>query len=193
MRFEKDQLLIHRVLGGDTTAFDTLYEMYHAQVYAMVAGRVADRDAVDDLVQVTFMRAFRSLGRFRGQAAFSTWLVQIALNACISCHRTQRVRQNWVQQVEDVEALPVGNREVPWHENPERAFIQNERLTLVIRSIRALPAVYRRAMWLRYVDEWSYEEIMDALDLPMGTVKTRLNRGRRRLEGTFRRLGLFAM
>jgi RNA polymerase sigma-70 factor (ECF subfamily) len=89
----RDNLLIREVLGGDNSAFDVLYRHYHPQVYAMVARRTGDREMIDDIVQITFMRAYCALSRFRGQSNFATWLIQIALNACTSHHRTQRVRQ----------------------------------------------------------------------------------------------------
>lgn len=183
------RVLIRRALAGEQDAFEALYRAYYPQIYGTVARRV-DRESIEDLVQTTFMRAFRALRSFRGDAAFSTWLTQIALNACRSHIRARQVRQNWLQGVEDLEAVPTIEREVPHSEDPERAMHQKQRKELVRKSIQALPPRYRKAMWLHYVMDWSYEEITHALQVPIGTVKTWLCRARRQLAGEFRRLGL---
>jgi RNA polymerase sigma-70 factor (ECF subfamily) len=159
----------------------------------MIARRVSDRDLTEDLVQTTFLRAFRSLNTYRGDAAFSTWLTQIALNVFKSHLRAQRVRQTWVHETEDPERATGIDREPAPCENPEQVMQQKERRKLVIQGIRSLPARYRKAVWLRYIKDWSYEEITQALQVPMGTVKTRLCRGRRQLKGEFRKLGLQAV
>lgn len=189
----EDRVLIRRVLGGDPSAFDTLYKTHHPRVYATIARRVSDRDLIEDLVQTTFLRAFCSLKTYRGDAAFSTWLTQIALNAFKSHLRAQRVRQTWVHQTEDPELATGIDREPAPCENPEQAMQQKERRKLVIQGIRCLPARYRKAVWLRYIRDRSYEEITQVLQVPTGTVKTWLCRGRRQLKGEFRKLGLQAV
>ncbi len=186
----EDRALIRRTLDGDPTAFETLYRAHHPQVYAMIARRVTDRDLLEDLIQTTFLRAYRSLKTYRGDAAFSTWLTQIALNVYKSHLRAQRVRQTWIYETEDPELAAGIDREPAPYENPEHVMQQKERRKLVIKGIRSLPSRYRKAIWLRYVRDWSYEEIMQALQVPMGTVKTWLCRGRRQLKGEFRKLGL---
>ena len=93
----QDQNLIRASLSGDSRAFEKLYHKYQSQIYGTLAKRMSDRDTVDDLMQDTFFRAYRSLHTFKGQAAFSTWLTQIALNVYRSHLRSQQVRKNWVQ------------------------------------------------------------------------------------------------
>ena len=189
----EDRALIRRTLDGDRTAFEALYRAHHPQDYAMIARRVADRDLIEDLIQTTFLRAYRSLKTYRGDAAFSTWLTQIALNVYKSHLRAQRVRQTWVHETEDPERVAGIDREPAPYENPEHVMQQKERRKLVIKGIRSLPVRYRKAVWLRYFRDWSYEEITQALQVPMGTVKTWLCRGRRQLKGEFRKLGLHAV
>ena len=186
----EDRALVRRTLAGDQTAFEVLYRDHYPQVYAMIARRVADRDLIEDLVQTAFMRAFRSLKTYRGDAAFSTWLTQIALNVYRSHLRAQRVRQNWVRQTDDPEGVAGIDREPALYENPENVMQRKERRKLVMQVIRSLPVRYRKAVWLRYVKDRSYEEITQALQVPMGTVKTWLCRARRQLKGEFRKLGL---
>lgn len=188
-----DRLLVRRALDGDQNAFEALYRTHRSQIHGVIARRTSDRDAVEDLAQVTFMRAFRALGSFRGESAFSTWLTQIALNVSKSHMRSRQVKEGWLREVADPEALRAAHRELRPYEDPERALHQKQRRELVRRSIESLPDRYRRAMWLHYVMDWSYEEITHALQVPIGTVKTWLCRARRQLEGEFRKLGLQPM
>jgi RNA polymerase sigma-70 factor (ECF subfamily) len=189
----EERILIRKAMSGDEKAFASLYKTHYPQIFAMIARRTSDRDMVDDLVQTTFMRAFSALARFRGDSSFATWLTQIALNVHKSHLRAQSVRRKWVQEVEDPELLVANNREPRTYENPEKTVTQKQHQELVRKSIRALPARYRQAVWLRYVMDWSYEEITQTLQVPMGTVKTWLNRARHQLRGEFRKLGLQAV
>ena len=186
----QDQNLIRASLSGDRRAFETLYHKYQSQIYGTLAQRISDRDTVDDLMQDTFFRAYRSLHTFKGQAAFSTWLTQIALNVYRSHLRSQQVRQNWVYQTEDPEVVRNVIRDIIPGTLPDQIVEKRERIQLVHKSIQNLPERYRKAMWLRYVMDWSYEEITQALRVPLGTVKTWLCRARRQLKNEFRKLGL---
>ncbi|MDA0745936.1 MAG: sigma-70 family RNA polymerase sigma factor [bacterium] len=190
MSLNEEPQYIRQAIAGDHAAFDKLYRAHYAQIFATLARRTGDRDVADDLAQTTFLRAFRSLKAFRGDAAFSTWLTQIALNVHRSHLRAQRVRHRWIHGMEDPEIAVDIDYDLIRSENPERIVQQKQHRELVRQGIRALPARYRRAVWLRYVQEWSYEEITQALQVPMGTVKTWLNRSRRQLKGEFRKLGL---
>jgi RNA polymerase sigma-70 factor (ECF subfamily) len=185
-----EAVLVKRAAGGDRGAFDALYRAHQPQVYGVIARRLDDRDLVDDLVQMTFLKAFGSLKSFRGEAAFSTWLTQIALNVHRSHLRSQRVRRRWVLAAEDPEDLVRFPVDRP--DGPDRVVQKRQHRELVRRGIRTLPERYRKAVWLRYVKERSYEEIVQALHVPMGTVKTWLCRARRQLKGEFRRMGLEA-
>ena len=186
----QDQNLIRASLSGDRRAFEKLYHKYQNQIYGTLAQRISDRDTVDDLMQDTFFRAYRSLHTFKGQAAFSTWLTQIALNVYRSHLRSQQVRQNWVYQTEDPEVVRNVIRDIIPGTLPDQIVEKRERIQLVHKSIQNLPERYRKAMWLRYVMDWSYEEITQALRVPLGTVKTWLCRARRQLKNEFRKLGL---
>ena len=186
----QDQTLIRASLSGDRRAFEMLYHKYQSQIYGTLAQRMSDRDTIDDLMQDTFFRAYRSLHTFKGQAAFSTWLTQIALNVYRSHLRSQQVRQNWVHQTEDPEIVHNVIRDLIPDALPDQIVEKRERIQLVHQSIQNLPERYRKAMWLRYVMDWSYEEITQALRVPLGTVKTWLCRARRQLKNEFRKLGL---
>ncbi len=185
-----DQTLIRASLAGDRRAFEKLYHKYRNLIYSILVQRVSDRDTVDDLMQNTFYRAYRSLHTFKGHAAFSTWLTQIALNAYRSHLRSQRVRQNWVSHTEDPEAVHNVIRDLAPGNRPDQIVEHRERIALVHKSIQNLPERYRKAMWLRYVMDWSYEEITQVLQVPLGTVKTWLFRARQQLKAEFLKLDL---
>jgi RNA polymerase sigma-70 factor (ECF subfamily) len=173
-------------IGDD--AFSTLYETYRPNVIGVVKRRAQDPDIVDDLIQQTFIRAFRSLPQFRGESAFGTWITRIAINVCLSHKRSESIRKNWMDHLEDLEYAKAAVSDASRYDNPEHILQRNERRELVRHGINKLPERYRKAMWLRYVKDWSYEEITQALEVPMGTVKTWLNRARHQLSRDFRRL-----
>ena len=185
-----DDVLIEKSLGGDRKAFEKLYYKHRDQVYGVLAKRLRDRDTLEDLAQNTFLRAYRSLHTFKGDALFSTWLTQIALNVYRSHLRSVQSRQNWLQTSEDPEALRDAIIHGDRGDDPAQLLQARERAELVRRSIGKLPEIYRKAMWLRYVMDWSYEEITQTLQVPLGTVKTWLSRARKQLRGEFQRLGL---
>jgi RNA polymerase sigma-70 factor, ECF subfamily len=186
MQMEKERELVSRTLDGDENAFGHLYRNYQPRIYATVRGRTRDLDDVDDLVQATFIRAYQGLAGFRGEAAFSTWLTQIAMNLCTSHVRSQRARRARL----DVVAEPETEIREVWEparlEDPSEALDRKEDQALLIRAIGRLPKSYRRAMWLRYVEDRSYLEIMGELGVPMGTVKSWLHRARQQLETEIR-------
>ncbi len=187
---KNERHLVRRAIEGDAAAFGVLYKACHEQIYATMVRRTSDPETAQDLVQTAFLRAYTAMGSYRGEAAFATWLTQIALNVHKSHYRKQQVRRRWIKVTEDPAALAEATR-VPAHgENPEISAQRNQNRDLVRKSIRALPDRYRTVVWMRYVRDWSYEEITRELQIPMGTVKTWLNRGRYQLKGEFRKRGL---
>lgn len=188
MTREEEAKLIQRALDGSESAFSELYTAYRSNVVGIVRRRATDPDVVDDLIQQTFIRAFRSLPRFRGESAFGTWITRIAINVCLSHRRSEMIRKNWMELLEDLEYAKAAVSDASRWETPEDVIQRNERRDLVLRGIDRLPERYRKVMWLRYVKDRSYEEITQALQIPMGTVKTWLNRARHQLSRDFRRL-----
>lgn len=174
--------VIVRARAGDGSAFERLYRAHVGRVQAVVAGRTKCRDDVEDLVQVVFIRAYEGLHRFRGEAAFSTWLTRIAMNVCASHYEAQCVREKWAWAEE---AMGPG-----WAEDPEALALARECKTIVQEGIGRLPAPCREAMWLRHVEARSYAEIERAMAVPMGTVKTWLHRGRALLLVAFEAEGM---
>ena len=192
MTRNQEQQLIRDAVDGSDAAYRTLYETYHSNVVAVVRRRISDPDVVEDLIQQSFIRAFNALPTFRGESAFGTWITRIAINVCLSHKRSERVRQNWVTLLEDVEYAKAAMSEAARQGGPDIDIRIRERRELVLQGIDRLPERYRKAIWLRYIKDLSYEEIVQTLEVPMGTVKTWLNRARRQLGREFRRLGLQA-
>lgn len=178
MPAEKD--LIGRAVRGDGQAFETLYQRHYPQVHHTVASRIRDGDDVRDLVQTVFVRAFGSLDTFRVDASFSTWLVRIAINACNSFHRSAWLRKVRLDQMEDPDSV-LRAAAGPCVEDPECVYVRHEERGRVRDHISALATLYRTPMWLRHVEDRTYAEIARTLELPLGTVKTRLFRGFRAL------------
>lgn len=181
----EERELVRRSLDGDAGAFNRLYKRHRARILATLIGRTRNRDDAEDLTQVTFLRAYRGLSGFRGEAAFSTWLMQIALNVCTTHLRAKQARRSWQ---ETIESANLGYREM-WEptgsERPDEALDRKEYHEMLATGIEALPQQYREAVWMRYVYDRSYADIAEELQVPMGTLKTWLYRARAHLQETF--------
>ena len=173
---ENDVQLILMIKAGDESAFGKLYYLHQNRVRAIVGRYVQDREEADDLIQVVFMKVFQGLRHFRGDSAFTTWLTRIAFNVGRSHLRSRLSRKNGLQTA--VQHMP----EPITLTTPEDSVIQKERHQLLTQGLRTLPKVQQRAMWLRYIKELSYREIMWEMQAPLGTVKIWLYRGRHRLK-----------
>jgi RNA polymerase sigma-70 factor, ECF subfamily len=162
----EDQL-IARSRGGDTHAFDLLVERYQDRVYDLayrITGHHAD---AQDAAQESFVKAYRSLRGFRGDASFSTWLHRIAVNAALDAVRRRPPASPVLDDRAGVTLDPLADR-------AERVEAR-ERIHL---AIAALPVEQRVVVTLRDVQGWSYEEIAVIAEIPIGTVRSRLARGR---------------
>lgn len=176
MAHRPDNQVVERARSGDQQAYRRLYETHRPRVYATVSRFVRNEADAQDLVQVTFIRAFQALEHFRGDAAFSTWITRIALNVSHSHHEWASAGKRRLD--------PAAH---PWPEpsastDPEHRLYQRECRRQALGMIRSLPRRYRRVMAMRYVSDYSYSEIEAELEVPIGTVKTWLWRGRQILK-----------
>lgn len=178
-----ERQLVTLAQAGDDEAFDALYKTHQPRIYHTILSR-AHPDDVDDLVQITFLRAYEALDLFRGEAAFSTWLTRIALNVCNTQWRTRSLQQSRHVSADMSEA-------VPDFETPEMGLQREEFQTILRETLVHLPEKYRRAIWLHYVLDHSYEEITRIMEVPVGTVKTWLNRGRQEMKHHLKRVGVY--
>ena len=193
MHYAEERDLVRRTLDGDASAFNRLYKRHYPRILATLIGRTRNRHDAEDLLQVTFLRAYLGLSGFRGDAAFSTWLMQIALNVCTTHLRATQARRSWQKTIEDPQ---LGYRDT-WEptdvERPDDALSRKECRAMLEESIAELPQQYRHAVRLRYVKDRSYSEIARELGVPMGTLKTWLHRARHQLQESLNDTELAAM
>lgn len=172
---ETDEELVERAMQGDTDAFNALVKRWERAIYALcyrVLGR--DEDA-RDVCQEAFLRAYRGLGRFKGQAKFSSWLYRIALNLCRDWLRRER-RVGIVQPPEDEE---LGERALvdPINETVEDLILRRDLGRAVSKVMATLPADQRIVIVLKEYHGLTFREIAELVECPLSTVKTRLYQG----------------
>lgn len=176
---DPDRALVAEAAAGGREAFDELVSRHQARIFNLARALVGDDGEADDLAQETFIRAWRALGRFRGDSAFRTWLYRVAINV-IRSHLAARSRRRavWGWWRHDT---PGGMRtalDVADATDMERDAMRRE---LIDRALAALPPDLRMAVTLRDVEGLEYREIADALGVPIGTVMSRISRARARL------------
>jgi RNA polymerase sigma-70 factor (ECF subfamily) len=167
--------LITRSLAGDSSAFGTLVVRYQDRLFGSLARLLGSEEDARDAVQEAFVQAYLKLGTFRGTSAFYTWLYRVAFNQAMSDARRQRPTRSL-----DDERSERGREPVDGQAPPDARLQLGERATLVQRALAALSAEYREVVVLREMDDCSYEEIADILEVPVGTVRSRLFRSRTR-------------
>jgi RNA polymerase sigma-70 factor (ECF subfamily) len=172
-----DEELVTRAQNGESRAFDLLVRRHQYKVIQLVSRLVGDGDA-PDVAQDAFIKAYRALPNFRGQSAFYTWLYRIAINTAKN-HLVSRSRRPAMQDIDVQDAELYGHTEQMSDINtPEAQALTDEIKHAVASSIRALPQDLRQAITLREIDGLSYEEIAEAMDCPIGTVRSRIFRAR---------------
>lgn len=182
---DADTLLVQRTLAGDQRAFEMLVVKYQRRVERLIGRMVRDSDLVQDIAQETFIRAYRALGQFRGEAQFYTWLYRIAVNTAkkqlMELKRDPVVLMSSLKSAEEDETSGVEhelNGQVADAETPEAVLASKEIAEAVNAAMEALPKELGQAIVLREIEGLSYEEIAEALDCPIGTVRSRIFRAR---------------
>lgn len=181
---DADLELVGKARDGDLDAFETLVQRHQHRLVHFARLMVSNPSDAEDVAQETLLRAYRSLGQFRGQSAFRTWLYQIATNVART-HLAKRRDRNEVQEPESSGQghEPGPPREVASGENLERRVIAHDQLR---RALADLPEDWREAVVLRDIEGLDYREIAAALGIPMGTVESRIFRGRQRLKAALK-------
>lgn len=174
-----DLTLIHRSQEGDLTAFNQLVERYEKVVYNFAYRLTGSYDDASDVAQDAFVRAFNAIRSFRGDAAFTTWLFRITTNVFLDEKKKAKSRPHQsLDEYVELEESSVGRQIEDPSPTPEDAVTAKERTQVLANAIASLPD-YQRAMVLLYhIHQKSYEEIAEMMELPIGTVKSRLNRAR---------------
>ncbi|MGZ8618362.1 MAG: RNA polymerase sigma factor [Actinomycetota bacterium] len=168
-----DDLLLRRARDGDTAAFGELVERHQSRIYAVCLRILADPEEARDAAQDAFITAFRKLAQFRGDAAFTTWLHRIAVNACYDELRRAK-RRPMLHTV-----TPADDDRAPEPGPPSADHAEEIAGTLdVTKALAAIPDDFRIALVLADVEDLPYDEIARVLEVPVGTVKSRVHRGR---------------
>ena len=174
-----DEELVARAREGDRPAFALLVERHSVSVYNLTLRIVGNREDAEEAAQDVFVRAYRSLDRFRGDSRFSTWIYRIAVNVSLSSARRSRrdISTTSLSEPEDSEdGLPM---QLPDPSaNPAERFEQAEFRNHVREMVAAMPPIYSAVISMYHMQSLSYDEIAEALELPIGTVKARLFRAR---------------
>ncbi len=174
MTFVEKYNLAEQAANGDAAAFAQLVRNHSELVYRVALRLLGNEDA-QDASQEAWIRAWRNIRKFRGQSAFSTWLYRITVNTCLS---TYRRKQN--QQAREFSSEELSYQPVPpgYKEDPETTALAEERREELLGALERVRAEHRAALVLRHMEGLSYAEIAEVLDVPDGTAKAWVNRGR---------------
>ena len=179
---DSDLALVERANAGDTRAFELLVIKYQRRIERLVGRMVRDQDQVQDVTQETFIRAYRALHQFRGEAQFYTWLYRIAVNtakkAMADLNRDPVMTEGAFKGGDDDDETSAPGRELISQETPETVLAAQEIAAAVNAAMEGLPHELRQAIVLREIEGLSYEDIAEAMGCPIGTVRSRIFRAR---------------
>lgn len=179
---DSDLALVERANAGDMRAYELLVIKYQRRIERLIGRMVRDQDLVQDVAQETFIRAYKALHQFRGEAQFYTWLYRIAVNTAkkhlADIKRSPVLYENALHTGDDDDETSLPTRELTTQETPETVLAAREIAEVVNAAMEALPEDLRQAVTLREIEGLSYEEIAAAMDCPIGTVRSRIFRAR---------------
>ena len=172
-----ERKLIERASGGDANAFNRLLSQHERRMYAVAMRMCGNREDAQDCLQEAMLRIYRAIGSFKGQSTFSTWVYRITMNTCLDELRRKKNKQN--ASLDNL--LDMGWSPTDGSNTPEKSAMQSEVRQCLHAAIRELPEDMRAAVVLRDLQGLSYEEIAQTLDINVGTIKSRISRGREKL------------
>lgn len=173
-----DLVLIERAQRGDRSGFDQLVWKYQARAYQYAYRLTHDSDLASDIVADAFVRTYNALPNFRAQSAFTTWLYRIVTNCYLDLRKKDRSRKSVSLDAPVGDDTDMTLQIESEDDGPDVVTERNARERLVQRALRRMPEYQQTMLTMFHVDNLSYEEIAEVLDLPIGTVKSRLNRAR---------------
>ena len=193
-----DRDAVARAREGDQEAFRVLVERYQGRAHRLALRVLRDEEQARDAVQDAFLKVHSNLGRFESRSSFYTWLYRLVMNVCLDAKRRDRSSRfvdtpevGDLERIATHESMPVTEQHWRSHEEaPDDALTRSELRHAVARAITALPDAARETLILREVEGLSYSEIAEALDIPKGTVMSRLHYARRRVQEILREAGM---
>ncbi len=187
---DSDLMLVERTVAGDQRAFELLVIKYQRRIQRLIGRMVRDVDLVEDIAQETFIRAYRALHQFRGDAQFYTWLYRIAVNtakkALMDLKHDPTVSETSFRSADDEDETSQRRNEPIADETPESVLAAKEIGAVVNAAMEALPDDLRQAVTLREIEGLSYEEISVVMNCPIGTVRSRIFRAREAISAKIR-------
>jgi len=185
---ELDMAIVRRVQQGDKQAYNLLVGKYQQKLLRLVSRFIRDSMECEDVTQEAFIKAYRALGNFRGDSAFYTWLYRIAINTAKN-YLVSRARRSSEYTVDVLEAEQVENApQLQGMDTPEQELFNEEIIEAIKFVIDGLPEEMRIAIMLREFEGMSYEEISQAMDCPVGTVRSRIFRAREAIDAKLKPL-----
>jgi len=193
-----DRDAVARAREGDQEAFRVLVERYQGRAHRLALRVLRDEEQARDAVQDAFLKVHSNLGRFENRSSFYTWLYRLVMNVCLDAKRRDRSSRfvdtpevGDLERIATHETMPASEQHFRVHEEaPDAALDRSELRAAVARAITALPDAARETLILREVEGLSYSEIAEALDIPKGTVMSRLHYARRRVQELLREAGM---
>ncbi|MDT0140483.1 RNA polymerase sigma factor RpoE [Acidovorax sp. PRC11] len=189
---DSDLQLVERTVAGDQRAYELLVIKYQRRIERLIGRMVRDADLVQDIAQETFLRAYRALHQFRGEAQFYTWLYRIAVNtakkALMDMKRNPVISENALRGNDEEDETSRIGHELTTDETPETVLAAQEIAEAVNTAMEALPEDLRQAVTLREIEGLTYEEIAEAMQCPIGTVRSRIFRAREAISARVRPL-----
>lgn len=180
------KLRIREVLKGDQNAYGEIVELYKDKVFQLCYRMLGNRHEAEDIAQEAFIRAYVNIARFNMELKFSTWIYRIATNLCIDRIRKKKPDFYLDAEVSGTDGLTMYSQVAAETNLPEEDLESIELQEAIQRAISKLPEKYRTVIVLKYIEELSLNEISEILDMPLGTVKTRIHRGRESLRQQLR-------
>lgn len=179
---------IKQVLAGDQNAYGEIVELYKDKVFQLCYRMLGNRHEAEDMAQEAFIRAYVNIHTYHLDRKFSTWLFRIATNVCIDRIRKKKPDYYLDAEVAGTEGLTMYSQIASTELKPDEEVEQLEIGHTIQQEIMQLPEKYRSVILLKYIEELSLQEISEILDMPLGTVKTRIHRGREALRKRLRHL-----
>lgn len=182
-----DLTLVKRSRDGDQTAFKLLVERYQRKVYSVALGMVRDREEARDIAQEAFAKVYKYLDHFKGDSSFYTWLYRVTVNICIDflrrhgSHKGEHVEFDETQAMDSAEAN-IGALGSKLGTNPQKSLLRKELAAKIEEALQEVPEKHRAILLLREIEGMSYDDLARTLDIPKGTVMSRLFHARAKMQ-----------